>query len=247
MFSYQLYSSRNFPPLLATLQMLADLGYEGAEGFGGLYGDQAGLDALASGLTETGLKMTSGHFGLDQVEETPDWAIKVAKTLGMDTVIVPWIHPDLRPQTAKGWHDLGARLQKAGRPILDAGLRFGWHNHDFEFVTLPDGTIPQSALFDGGQDLAWEMDVAWIMRGGADPVEWISAHKGRIIAAHVKDIASENTDEDGWADVGHGTVDWKTILNTLREIGVTNFVMEHDNPSDHARFARRALASVKSY
>ena len=249
MFSYQLYSSRNFPPLSDTLHMLADLGYDGAEGFGGLYADTAGLDALAAGLAATGLKMTSGHFGLDQVEDTPDWAIKVAKTLGMDTVIVPWIHPDLRPDSAKGWHDLGARLQKAGAPLRAAGLRFGWHNHDFEFIKLPDGTIPQTALFDGGPDLAWEMDVAWVVRGGVDPLEWINTHKGRIIAAHVKDIAAkgENLAEDGWADVGHGTIDWKTILNTLRGIGVTNFVMEHDNPSDHARFARRALASVKSY
>lgn len=247
MFSYQLYSSRNFPPLLDTLHMLADLGYDGAEGFGGQYADQSGLDALSAGLTQTGLKMTSGHFGLDQVEDTPDWAIKVAKTLGMDTVIVPWIHPDLRPETAKGWHDLGARLQKAGRPLVEAGLRFGWHNHDFEFVPLPNGTIPQTALFDGGPDLSWEMDVAWIVRGGVDPLEWINAHKGRIIAAHVKDLAPENISEDGWADVGHGSIDWKTILNTLRGIGVTNFVMEHDNPSDHARFALRALASVKSY
>jgi sugar phosphate isomerase/epimerase len=249
MFSYQLYSSRNFPPLLATLQMLADFGYDGAEGFGGLYSDAAGLDALAAGLKQTGLKMTSGHFGLDQVEDTPDWAITVAKSLGMQTVIVPWIHPDLRPSTAKGWHDLGARLQKAGRPLEQAGLRFGWHNHDFEFIKLPDGTIPQTALFEGGPDLAWEMDVAWVVRGGVDPQEWIATHKDRIVAAHVKDIAAkgENADEDGWADVGHGVIDWKSILNTLRGIGVSNFVMEHDNPSDHARFARRALHSVKSY
>ena len=91
--------------------------------------------------------------------------------------------------------------------------------------------------------------MAWVVRGGADPIQWIKDHKSRIIAAHVKDIApmGKNTDEDGWADVGHGTIDWKSLLNTLRDIGVTNFVMEHDNPTDHARFARRALASVKSY
>lgn len=249
MFSYQLYSSRNFPPVADTLRMLADLGYDGAEGFGGLYADQAGLDVLAQGLAATGLKMASGHFGLDQVEDTPDWAIKVAKTLGMDTVIVPWIHPDLRPDSAKGWHDLGARLQKAGKPLRDAGLRFGWHNHDFEFAKLPDGTMPQTALFEGGPDLSWEMDVAWVLRGGADPLDWISAHKTRIIAAHVKDIApqGENTAEDGWADVGHGTVDWNTIFAALRGIGVTNFVMEHDNPADHHRFARRALATVTAF
>ena len=86
MFSYQLYSSRNFPPLAKTLSMLADVGYTTVEGFGGLYADRAGLTDLAAGLKATGLKMRSGHFGLDQVEDTPDWAIEVAKTLGMEQV-----------------------------------------------------------------------------------------------------------------------------------------------------------------
>ena len=65
----------------------------------------------------------------------------------------------------------------------------------------------------------------------------------------VKDIAAlgENLDEDGWADVGHGVVDWKGIMAALRAVGVSNFIMEHDNPSDDARFARRALASARGY
>ena len=247
MFSYQLYSSRNFPPLAVTLKMLADAGYDGVEGFGGLYADQAGLDAMAAGISANGLAMKSGHFGLAQVEDTPDWAITVAKTLGMDTVIVPWLPAEMHPTTGAGWHALGARLQKAGAPISAAGLAFGWHNHDFEFRKTADGAMPQTALFEGGPDLKWEMDVAWIVRGGADPLAWIKEHAHRIVAAHVKDIAAagQNTNEDGWADVGYGTLDWPAIMAALRAIGVSNFVMEHDNPSDHARFAARSLASVK--
>ena len=248
MFSYQLYSSRNFPPLAKTLEMVAQVGYRAVEGFGGLYADQAGLNDLHAGLRACGLKMPSGHFGLSQVEDTPDWAIKVAQTLGMQQVIVPWIHPDERPTTGKGWHDLGARLQKAGQPIRNAGLKFGWHNHDFEFVKTSDGAIPQTALFEGGPDLAWEIDVAWVVRGGADPLAWIADHKARIVAVHVKDIApaGENAAEDGWADLGFGTVDWAAILPALRKIGVTNFVMEHDNPADDGRFARRSLATAEN-
>ena len=248
MFSYQLYSSRNFPPLTDTLHMLAEAGYDGVEGFGGLYADAAGLAAMASGLQATGLRMKSGHFGLSQVEDTPDWAIEAATTLGMDTVIVPWLPAEMHPTTGAGWHDLGARLQKAGAPIRAAGLAFGWHNHDFEFRKTADGATPQTALFEGGPDLKWEMDVAWVIRGGADPLDWIKAYGSRLVAAHVKDIApaGENVAEDGWADVGHGTVDWKTIHAALRAVGVDNFVMEHDNPADHKRFATRSLASAKA-
>jgi len=78
---------------------------------------------------------------------------------------------------------------------------------------------------------------------------WIEKYKDRITAAHVKDIApaGQNADEDGWADVGHGTVDWKTIIAALRNIGVRHFVMEHDNPKDDARFATRSIASANSF
>ena len=93
------------------------------------------------------------------------------------------------------------------------------------------------------------MDVAWVIRGGADPFAWIEKYKDRITAAHVKDIApaGQNTDEDGWADVGHGTVDWASLIAALRNIGCTHFVMEHDNPKDDARFATRSIASANAF
>ena len=159
------------------------------------------------------------------------------------------MHPDHRPATARGWRDFGARLELAGAPLRAAGLGFGWHNHDFEFVPLPDGTVPMAALLQGGPSLEWEMDVAWVVKGGADPAAWIAAEGRRITAAHVKDIApaGQNAEEDGWADVGHGTVDWRGLMGLLRGAGVAHFIIEHDNPSDHTRFARRSLASVKGY
>lgn len=249
MFSYQLYSSRNFPPLADTLAMLAEVGYSGVEPYGGLYADAASLAALAAAVQASGLTVKTGHFSIEQVEDTPGWVMEVAQTLGMEKVIVPWLHPDMRPTDAAGWRTFGARLQQAGAPIRAAGLGFGWHNHDFEFIADADGTLPIAALFEGGPDLEWEMDVAWVVRGGHDPLAWIAAEKGRITIAHVKDIAPPGTceDEGGWADVGHGTVDWPAILPALRAIGVRHFIMEHDNPADDRRFATRALAAAKGF
>lgn len=249
MFSYQLYSSRNFPPLSRTMDMLARAGFAGVEGFAGLYADRAGLEAMASGLTANGLTMKTGHFSVDQVENAPDWVLEVAGTLGTEKVIVPWVHPDARPADGAGWRAFGERLQRAGEPLVKAGLGFGWHNHDFEFRPDAQGVLPIAALFEGGPALEWEMDVAWVVRGGADPLHWITAEAGRITAAHVKDIApaGENAAEDGWADVGQGVVPWATLLPKLRDIGVKHFILEHDNPADDTRFAARSLAAVKGY
>lgn len=249
MFSYQLYSSRNFPPLGDTLAMLAAAGYGAVEGYGALYSDAGAVEALAAGLAATGLRMPTAHFGLDMLEGDPVGCVDIARRLGIGRIYCPWVHPDHRPTTAQGWRDFGARLDRAGAAIRAAGLGFGWHNHDFEFLPLPDGTVPMAALLEGGPSLEWEMDVAWVVKGGADPAAWIAAERGRITAAHVKDIApaGQNADEDGWADVGHGTVDWRGLMGLLRGAGVAHFIIEHDNPSDHARFARRSLASVKGY
>ncbi len=249
MISYQIYSSRDFPPLSATLKMLGDLGYEGIEGFGGLYQSQAQVDELAAGLKANKLKMPTTHISLDMLEGQPDFTVSIGKQLGWAKAYVPYVMPDDRPNDGPGWKAFGARLQKAGAPLRAAGIGVGWHNHDFEFVPCADGTIPQAAIMEGGPDLEWEADLAWIVRGGSDPMDWIDRYKGRITAAHVKDLApeGENADEGGWADAGHGRLPLGSYVKALRNYGANYFVLEHDNPSDDRRFATRGLASAKTY
>ncbi len=243
--SYQLYSSREFPPLADTLKMLAGLGYKQVEGFGGVYGD---LLALPEGLKANGLTMTSGHFGLDQLENETDKVLEIAKAAGMKAIYCPHIVAELRPTDAAGWHAFGERVQKAGETVKAAGYIYGWHNHDFEFVAQADGSIPMEEMFKGGPDLSWEADIAWIVRGGGDPLDWIARHGHRISSVHIKDIAPEGecADEDGWADVGHGTMDWKVIWAAVQYTPVQFFPMEHDKPNDHERFARRSIETVNA-
>ena len=247
MLSYQLYASRNFPPLGATLAMLADLGYDAVEGYSALYADDAQVAALTAALGNSGLAMPTGHFGLAQIESAPDKVLAIARALGIGRIYCPYLMPDDRPTDAAGWRAFGARLQAAGRPIRAAGLGFGWHNHDFELRPLPDGQVPQDLIFDGGPDLEWEIDAAWVVRGGADPAAWIARYAPRITAAHLKDIApaGQNAGEDGWADLGAGTVPWTALMAQLRQTPCDVFIVEHDNPSDHARFARRSLQAAK--
>jgi sugar phosphate isomerase/epimerase len=245
--SFQLYSARNFQPWDKVLKALGSLGYKQVEGFGGLYDDPAGLRAE---LDKNGLTMPSGHFSLDMLENEFDKALGVANTLGMKLVACPHIAADVRPADAAGWYAFGERLGKIGQRFAGTGIAFGWHNHDFEFVRLADGSVPQQHILEAAPDIGWEIDVAWVIRGGADPLEWIDRYAPRIAAVHVKDIApaGQNTDEDGWADVGHGTVDWPGLVKTLRDrTDARYFVMEHDNPSDFERFAKRSIEAAKTF
>ncbi|MFI0847438.1 sugar phosphate isomerase/epimerase family protein [Mesorhizobium sp. IMUNJ 23232] len=244
--SFQLYSARNFQPWPDVLKALADLGYKNVEGFGGLYENSLGL---RSELDKVGLAMPSGHFSLDQLEDY-GFSFRVARNLDMQLVACPHIAADRRPNDAAGWRAFGERLAAAGKPFQNDGIAFAWHNHDFEFQPLADGSLPMTHILEAAPGIGWEMDVAWVIRGGADPQKWIADYADRIVAVHVKDIApaSQNANEDGWADVGHGTVDWKGLVSTLKAKTPAKFyVMEHDNPSDFRRFASRSIASAKAY
>ena len=245
--SFQLYSARDFQPWSDVLKTLGELGYKEVEGFGGVYADPA---AFRADLDKNGLSMTSGHFPIEMLESDFGKAESIAKTFGIRLIACPYLQVPDRPTDAGGWRKFGSRLGAVAKRAKDAGYDFAWHNHDFEFVALPDGSTPQARIFEGAPGLGWEMDVAWVIRGGADPLKWINDHGSQIVSVHVKDIApkGENANEDGWADVGHGTVDWKGLLAAFKaRTPAKYFVMEHDKPSDFKRFAKRSIESAKTY
>lgn len=244
--SFQLYSARNFTPWEDVVRKLADLGYTQVEGFGPVYDDPEGFRRT---LDQAGMTMPSGHFSIDLLENDLPQALQIARTLGISRVYCPYLMPDKRPTDSAGWTDFARRLGAVGDKVRDAGLSFGWHNHDFEFTPLPDGALPMQIILDEAPANGWEADIAWITRGNADPVDWIARHGDRITAAHVKDIAPEgdNLDQDGWADVGHGTMPWADLIAALRTAGCDLYIVEHDNPSDFDRFARQSIANLRSF
>lgn len=250
--SYQLYSARNFPPLSAIFEKLGKAGYAEVEGFGGIYAelDEAGLKSLRADLDKNGLVMATGHFSPDFLDGNVEKSLQIAKILGMDSIYAPHLMPDQRPTDAAGWLAFGKRLQEMSKPYKDAGYEFGWHNHDFEFVELSDGSLPIERIFEGAPDISWEADIAWVVRGGADPYAWVEKLGSRISAVHVKDLApaGEAADEGGWADVGHGTIGWEKLLPVVKaKTKAKHFVVEHDNPNDIDRNITRSIASFKTY
>lgn len=243
--SYQLYSSREDSDLADVLKHLSATGYTQVEGFGGVMGDPAGLRAM---MDELGLTMPSAHVAIDDLENKFDEMVALAATLGIQTLYAPFLMLDQRPTDRAGWTAFAQRLAAVGQSLTAAGYNFGWHNHDFEFATLEDGSTPMEVILETASEIEWEADVAWIVRGGADPFAWIEKYGSRITSVHLKDIApdGENADEDGWADVGEGVMPWADLLKAVRSQSATKtFVMEHDKPSDPRRFAERAYSNVR--
>ena len=244
--SFQLYSARNVPSLPDFLATLGQLGYTQVEGFGGLYGDAAGL---AASLKKNGLSMPTGHFGPAQAADVST-TLKTAETLGIKKIIVPHIGAEDRSDDESKWLKLAETLAGHAETYKKEGYAFGWHNHDFEFVPTSSGRTPMEILLEEAPGIEWEADVAWIVRGKADPVAWFDKYGSRITAVHVKDIApaGEKTDEDGWADVGDGTLNWDDLITKVQsKTKAEYFVAEHDKPSDAVRFATRSIAAAKKW
>jgi len=245
--SFQLYSARRFQPWDRVLAMLSRLGYRQVEGYPEVYADPTGLRAE---LDRNGLTMPTGHFPIDMLEGNFRGVREIAGRLGIGLVICPHLDAGQRPSDAAGWESFGRRLASVQGAAKAAGLDFAWHNHDFEFQPLADGSVPQQHILSAAPETGWEIDVAWVVRGGGDPEPWIERYGQRIVAVHVKDIAKqgEGLDEDGWSDVGHGTIDWRGLMLTLRQKSAAlHYVMEHDNPTDIERFARRSIEAARQF
>jgi sugar phosphate isomerase/epimerase len=249
MISFQLYSSRNFPDLKRQTAMIAGLGGKHVEPFGGLFADAAALNALKQSLAENGLTVPTAHVGAPSWRNDFDAIVRALKELGVRTAFMPAVPPDEREQDREGWQRLGRELADYAHRMKDHGIRFGWHNHAFELVRLPDGAMPLEWILGENPDVLWQVDLAWAVRGRQDPAALIERYRDRVVSFHVKDLApaGEHADEDGWADVGHGTLDWGRLLPIMRSTPATVWVLEHDNPSDDARFAARSFATVSSW
>lgn len=244
--SFQLYSARNVPSLDDFLTKLSRLGYKQVEGYGGLYADAAGL---AANLKKNGLSMPTGHFGPAQVADVST-TLKTAEALGMKKIFCPHIGPEGRSADESKWLELAEMLAKAGETYTREGYGFGWHNHDFEFVPTTSGRTPMEIILETAPNIEWECDIAWVIRGKADPIAWFDRYGSRITAVHVKDIApaGQNADEDGWADVGHGVVGWDDLITkVISKTKAQYFVAEHDKPSDAERFATRSIATASKW
>ena len=225
--------------------MLSSLGYASVEGYGGMVDSAAGLDArqLKSQLEDCGFTMPTCHIGIEQLEQSQKEVVMLANTLGIEKIFVPAIAEKERTTNADDWKSLAGRLQKLNQSYSNEGLTVGWHNHAFEFNATDNGELPLDILMENAPDIELELDLAWAVIGKQDPLALLDKYGKRIVAAHIKDLAAsgECTDEDGWADVGHGTMDWSGLHAELTKQGVQYFVMEHDNPSDHQRFATQSI------
>jgi sugar phosphate isomerase/epimerase len=125
-----------------------------------------------------------------------------------------------------GAANLAEILTALGKKCKKAGLKLLYHNHDFEFKKDDDGIVTIDYLLENTDpgNVNFQMDLYWVTKAGANPVDYFEKYPGRFKIWHVKDM----DDQGRFAPVGKGTIDFSKILANKKLSGMKYYMVEQD-------------------
>ena len=242
----QLYSVRDdmHKQPFETLQQLSKMGYRYVEHAN--YVDRKFYGWKASEfrkvLDSLGLQMPSGHtvmkfehWDTAKKDFTDEWKYTVedAAVCGQKYVISPWMEEEKR----KNYDDLKKFLElfnKSGELCKRSGLRFGYHNHHFEFMESVNGRNLYDIILTetDPQLVIQQLDIGNMLNGGAKALTIMKKYPGRFLSMHVKDeILSNQPGEEEYIStvLGVGIVPVKEIIDLGRKWGTKDFIIEQES------------------
>jgi len=242
----QLYSVRDDMKKdpAGTLKLLSGMGYHYVEHANYIdrkfYGYSAkDFKGLLDGL---GLKMLSGHTRMDPQhwDETKKdftdawkWTVEDAAVVGQKYVISPWLDESLRKTYDDLLHYMDV-FNKSGELCKKSGMKFGYHNHDFEFSTV----LNNKKVFDiilqntDPELVAQQLDMGNLYNGGAIAIAIVMQYPGRFELMHVKDEikATSGTDKYESTILGEGIVNTRQVTDLGKKSGGTqHFIIEQES------------------
>jgi sugar phosphate isomerase/epimerase len=207
-----------------SLGRLAEIGFRNVEAFN----FPPRVDEYKAAFEKYGLSAPTAHAVLIETDvDTPDKLLSVptpeatfeaARTLGIQTVIDPFVPPakwQSRDDVLRSADVLNERSELAKQ----YGLTVGYHNHDHELRSVIDG---QTALELFASRLApeviLEVDLYWATASRQEPIALLQRLGDRVTAVHVKDgpmregiVAAEGLPTDQ-CPAGTGDVPLKEAL-----------------------------------
>ena len=242
----QLYSVRDemSQDPLGSLTQLAKMGY--------VYLEHANyIDRKFYGYTATefkkildglGLKMISGHTVMDsqhwdeaKKDFSDSWkqTVEDAGILQQKYVVTPSMDESMRKtyDDFKRYMDV---FNKCGELCKKQGMKFGYHNHDFEFSEKLNG----EKLFDimmksmDPDMVVVQLDIGNLYNGGAVALDVVKQYPGRFENIHVKDeIAATEGDEKYVSTIiGEGIVNAREVVDLATKIGGTTcYIIEQES------------------
>jgi sugar phosphate isomerase/epimerase len=224
----QLYTVRDLldKDFEGTLKRVADIGYKNFE-FAGYYNRTP--EQIRGIIDRLGVGSPSAHIGANLMRADAAKEIRSAKTIGQSYITLP-SYPFPRDGGAAGFKAGAAEFNKWGAMCKDAGIKLAYHNHNAEFAKV-DGTTTGMDILLGETDpslVDFELDLYWAVFADQDPVALFAKYPGRFAMWHVKDMQMLNNAK-AMAQVGRGTLNFKSFFDRANASGLKFFFVEHDN------------------
>lgn len=234
----QMYTIRDFTQtadgLKESLEKIRAIGYEAVQ-FSSVAAvesanPQVSTEQLRALLDDNGLKCIATHRGWDALLHRTEEEIAFHKALECDYVAIGGLPVGYGERGAEGYRKFLQDAVPVIAKLKAAGIRFGYHNHDFEFRRSGEGrgTLYDILVQEGGQDLMLEIDVYWVQHAGANPARVLKENAGRVPVIHLKDKEVVAKDGPVMAAIGEGNLDWDGILPVCAEAGVAWYCVEQD-------------------
>ncbi|MGI5885756.1 MAG: sugar phosphate isomerase/epimerase family protein [Candidatus Spyradocola sp.] len=225
MFTVRAYTQTE-KDLLVTFRKLREIGYKAVQI--SAIGADIPVAAVAAGLQENGLTCAATHISFDDCKKDLAAVVEKHRAWGCEYVGIGSM-PDAYRADAAGF----ARFAREASDIADAlakeGLKFVYHNHNFEFRSFGGKTGMQILFEETSPNFQFELDTFWVQKGASDVRAWIEKVRGRMDVVHFKDMALDDRSEQVMAEIGQGNLNWDGILAACRDIGVKWYLVEQDD------------------
>ena len=238
--------------LPATLKAVSAIGYGEVE-FAGI--PKATAAQVQAMLADNGLAAPSMHCGMADAQKDLQQRIDYAQAIGARYLVISF--PSTADERFKDGNALAAgmtlddwkwnaeQLNRIGELTRKAGIACGYHNHNMEFRSY-DGVVAYDELLrltDAGL-VTMELDIAWVVAAGADPLRMLTRHADRISLLHIKDVRKGTKTvldrvEPQTTEIGNGRVDWPKLFAAMDPQRIRHYFVEQEN------FERAPLESVK--
>ncbi len=231
-----------------TMKKIKEMGYADVE-LAGLYGLEP--EEVRAVLEEVGLVPVSAHVPFAELTADMVGTVAQYRHIGVKYIAIPYLTEEDRPGTEKFPENIET-IKKLGRVCADAGITLLYHNHDFEFVRMPNGQYGLDYLYSEvpADLLQTELDICWVKVAGEEPVDYVKKYAGRAPVVHLKDFYKEGNPENMYEligienekkaqtgkfefrPVGHGMQDMPSILAASLDAGAEWVVVEQDQSYD---------------
>jgi len=218
----QLYTLRDqmAEDFTGTIERLAEIGYNELE-FAGYYGNSP--QEVKALLDRLGLRGTSAHHGLDDLNANLSAILDTAEGIGIEYIVLPYIGQDMRSEA--GYGQLADACNRIGAACSERGFGFAYHNHDFEFDALGDETAMDFLLKNTDPAVVnIELDLFWVAVADHDPVDFFQRYPGRFKLCHIKDGRGRTM-----LPVGTGEIDFARIFAQRELAGFERYYIEQDD------------------